>query len=35
MNDKEPNPHLEPADIAMVLTTCFLAWYFIRFMTEF
>ena len=34
MKNKEPNPYLEPADIIMVLTTCFLAWYFVKIMFE-
>ena len=34
MNNKEHKPHLEPADIIMVLTTCFLAWYFVKIMFE-
>ena len=34
MNNREPKPYLEPGDVLMVLTTCFLAWYFVKIMFE-
>ena len=34
MKNREPKPYLEPGDVLIVLSSCAVAWYFVKIMFE-